>query len=275
MGSHGSPRHSGRQSPHRRPEVNGRGIVTKEGRPWHHSTVRTVLSDSHVAGLRVHRREIAGPATWAPIPDRDLWEQVRGVLADPARKRTRPAQRYLLAGLVSNATGQPMNGRPDKGRRTYSTRHGSDPSVSIGADELEGHAVALVLAALDDAVVPTAPLANGGDSGAVEHLEAELAELARLRGEGVVTLAEWLAAREPLQARLAAARADVAARPRPSAMRNFIEGPGRFSGPRGRGWLSHSNVRLSESQSTELSSNPQVGTVAADLANHVVLVWRV
>ena len=166
-------------------ELEARGIGTKEGRAWHHSTVRAVLLNPAVAGLRIHRREVAGPASWAAIVDRDTWEQVRGVLADPARKRARPAQRYLLAGLVTNAAGAPMNGRPDRGRRTYSTRSGDDgPQVSIDADRLEDHVVTLVLAALDDAVVTAPPAADVGH-GAVEQLEAELAELARLRGEGV------------------------------------------------------------------------------------------
>ncbi len=49
-------------------------------------------------------------------------------------------------------------------------------------------------------------------------VEAELDELARLRGEGAISLREWMAAREPLQRRLEALRADLRAPVAPPAV---------------------------------------------------------
>lgn len=124
-------------------ELDAAGITTREGRPWHHSSVRAVLLNPAVVALRVHRREIAGAGDWQPILDRPTWEELRAVIADPARKRSRPARRNLLAGFVTNPAGDPMSGRDDRApdgtmtRRTYATRWPANPSLSVGADDLE------------------------------------------------------------------------------------------------------------------------------------------
>ena len=88
-------------------ELDRKGVPTKEGRPWHSSTVRSVLVNPTVAGLRVHRREVAGPGAWTPIFDRDKWERIKATVADPARKRERPAWKICSPGSSSppRATG--------------------------------------------------------------------------------------------------------------------------------------------------------------------------
>jgi len=208
-------------------ELDAAGIRTREGRPWHHSTVRASLVNPAVAGLRVHRREIAGPGEWTPILDRATWEEIRAVLADPARKRTRPARRYLLSGLVVNPNGEPLAGGPSKGaagaagRRSYATRWPASPSLSIGADDLEELIVEAVLQRLDDAVLPEPETPAPGAGGVVVALEAELAELAELRGAGAISLSEWMAARGPLQERLTAARATAGSTRRPKRSELF------------------------------------------------------
>lgn len=212
-------------------EMDAAGVATREGRPWHHSTVRAVLVNPAAAGLRVHRREVAGPGSWAPILDRATWEQVRSVLADPSRKRTRPARRYPLSGLVVTPSGDPMTSRPDRGaggtkdRRCYATRIPAQPSLSIGADDLEALVVEAVLSRLDDEAVPV-PSASSAASSEVEPLEAELAELASMRGAGELSLAEWLAARQPLLGRIETARAAAGAARRPGAATRLLSEPG-------------------------------------------------
>lgn len=211
-------------------ELDARGVTTREGRPWHHASVRATLHNPAIAGLRVHRREVAGLGNWQPILDRQTWEEVRAVIADPSRKRTRPPQRYLLSGMVTNPAGDAMAGRPDKGaggttdRRCYATRAPARPSLSIGADELEELVTEAVLIALDEAKLPIPEPTEV--AGAVEELEAELAQLAALRGEGSISLAEWLAARTPLLDRLEAARAEAGTVRRPSAELVSLSGPG-------------------------------------------------
>lgn len=217
-------------------ELDARGAATREGRPWHHSTVRAAVVNPAVAGLRVHgatrqTREIAGPGTWEAILDRGTWEAVRAVLSDPARKRTRPARKYLLAGLVTNPSGDPMVGGPGKGagtskdRRCYATRVPASPALSIGADDVEELVVEMVLLRLDAAILP-APVVDESQVGDVERVDVELAELAELRGSGQISLAEWMAARRPLMERLDAAKAAARTIRRPPASVRLLSEPG-------------------------------------------------
>ncbi len=190
-------------------ELDQLGVPTRQGKPWHHSTLRNILVSPAVAGLRVHRREIAGPAEWTPILDRQTWERLRAVLAVPNRRKHRSGGPYLLSGLVRTEAGDHVNGRIAQGRaRHYATPSGSAVSVQIDGDRLEAAIVEAVLLRFDDAKLPEPdPTASPAD---LEQVEAEMAELADLRGRGVISLAEWLAAREPLQQRLTAARAAIA-----------------------------------------------------------------
>jgi hypothetical protein len=188
-------------------ELTDAGIPTREGRPWHHSTVRAVLINPAVAGLRAHRREIAGPGQWTPVLDRETWEQLRAVIADPARKRRRPARTFLLSGFVFNAAGEKMNGSHDiYDRAIYTTRKPSKLSTLIAAEPLEELIVDAVLRIFDDATLTPADPHDPGGAGVITAIEAELAQLAELRGNGTITLAEWMAARQPMLERLEAAR---------------------------------------------------------------------
>lgn len=201
-------------------ELDTDGIPTREGRPWHHSSVRSTLVNPAVAGLRVHRREVAGPGQWVPVLDRATWEQVRAVLADPARKRSRPARKFLLSGLLENCNGDPVNGATVTERdgdtraivaerRIYTTRVVKDrnrpsPALSVGADELEELVVEMVLKALDDATLPEPKVKDStADEAAIV---ADLNQLAEMRGNNEISLGEWMAARKPLLARLEAVK---------------------------------------------------------------------
>ncbi len=202
------------------------GVTTKQGRPWHHSTVRTALLNPAVAGLRVHRREVAGAGSWTPILDRSTWDALHNVLADPARKRRRPAVKYLLSGLVVSTSGQRMVGRPaESGRRTYITPSPVTGGVfaSIDADRLEALTVEALLQRLDTVAleVPTPP-ADAAQSEA-EEIEAELKALAQLRGARTISMDEWLAARKPLEELLAEARR---AAPVPVVVDELLTKPG-------------------------------------------------
>jgi len=163
-----------------------------------------------------------------------MGNRFRAVLADPARKKRRPAQRYLLTGIVDSPAGDPMIGRPDRGaggvtdRRTYGTRTPARQHVNVDADDLEAMVVEMVLTALDDAALPAAPAANhGGEE--VATLEADLAELAALRGAGTVSMAEWLAARGPLLERLEVAKTAAGGETRPAALEQLLSQPGAVS----------------------------------------------
>jgi hypothetical protein len=105
-----------------------------------------------------------------------------------------------------------MLGRPDRGaggrtdRRTYSTRAGAAAPGAVDADDLEAAVVEMVLIALDESVFPN-DSSDSAPMGEVARLETEMEELAAAHGNGIISMNEWLAAREPLQVRLDAAKA--------------------------------------------------------------------
>jgi len=136
---------------------------------------------------------------------------------------------YLLSGMVTNPDGDVMTGRPDRGagrqpRRCYATRAPATPSLSVGADALEELIVEAVLLRLDEVVLPTSEAVS--PTGDVEAIEAELAELAALRGAGTVSLAEWMVARSPLLVRLDQARTAAGHARRPSSLLRELGTPG-------------------------------------------------
>ncbi len=197
-----------------------------------HATVRAVVINPAVAGLRIHRRQIAGPGTWQPILDRPLWEQTRAALSDPARKRTRPARRYLLASMVTNSAGDPLIGCPDKtGRLVYATGPGPDrrspstpsnwriwssrPSSRCSTRPPCPHPT------------PRAAPRPGGD----RPPRRRAGRTGRLRGTGEISLAEWMAARKPLQERIEAARKIAGTPRRARATPHFCPSRGRYGMP--------------------------------------------
>jgi site-specific DNA recombinase len=191
-------------------ELDAAGVATREGRPWNHSTVRAVLINPAVAGLRVHRRQVVGKGTWEPILDLSKWETVRATLTDPARKHTRAARKHLLSGLVVNELGERMNGSVSNiGNSIYSTRMPAQKSAQIPAVPLERVIVEAVLQRFDKTVLPQPATASNDAVDEVARLDGELAELAELRGTGEISLSEWMAARKPLLERLEAARKAV------------------------------------------------------------------
>lgn len=199
--------------------LNESGRFTVTGANWSPTSLRRCVTSPRVAGLRQHQGEVIGDATWPAILDRPTWERLRLSLLDPGRRKNERMTRYLLAGLVYTESGLRMFARPNANgvRRYFALPEGDKSGGAITADELESLVVEAVLQRFDETPIaaPTAPEAD--ELGAVAGIESELDELAKLRGEGAISMREWVAAREPLLARLEAARSTVKATVTPVA----------------------------------------------------------
>lgn len=100
------------------------GVPTVRGARWSTTALKTILTSPRIAGLRVHRGEVVGPAEWDPIIDRPTWERVGAVLDQRSKARTRIKRRYLLSGLVDCGTcGHPLVATP-RGRKVAAGRRG-------------------------------------------------------------------------------------------------------------------------------------------------------
>jgi DNA invertase Pin-like site-specific DNA recombinase len=116
----------------------------REGKPpsqWTRQHVRRVAANPANAGLREWRGELI-EATWPAIVPPELFHAARRLLADPARKVTKPGRlKYLLSWVASCAVcGTPLAAAPRRGQPTYLCPAGA-------------HVSALV-AWMDDIVVP-------------------------------------------------------------------------------------------------------------------------
>ncbi|ABL80607.1 MULTISPECIES: recombinase family protein [unclassified Nocardioides] len=105
-------------------DLERRGIVTRSGRPWNPSSVRTVLLNPRYAGLSVYKGAPVVkdgervPGAWEPIVTEATYDAVRARLADPARKSNRKGthRRHLGSGLF-------LCGECDKPMRTHNSRY--------------------------------------------------------------------------------------------------------------------------------------------------------
>src|SRR4051794_4739090 len=86
--------------------LNAEGVPSPTGKPWAKGMVRALVLRERNAGLRVHRGQVVGDGAWEPILDRGRFEQLRAVLADPARKTSAgTAAAHLLSGLARCGAG--------------------------------------------------------------------------------------------------------------------------------------------------------------------------
>lgn len=232
-------------------DLNARGIRPLRGASWNRQSLRKIILSARIAGWREHTpgraREASpfaagafiAPAEWPAIVDRSKVERLRRMLTDPARQRGPAGRSYLLSGgLAVCECGANLRGRPARSGPTYACP--GTPGVGKGCGR-----VAIGAAALDEWVEDAVREAHRSgrfdaevadvetDSvdevwGLVERLREEVAELSADKGSGLITRAEWLAAREPLLARLATAEADLARRQETEAAALLVGGVDEF-----------------------------------------------
>jgi len=82
-------------------DLNTRGEVTLNWKPWTSTSLRLILLRERNVGLRIHQGQVVGRGEWEPILDDDSYGRLVAILTDP-RRRTSPgnAVKYLLSGLA-------------------------------------------------------------------------------------------------------------------------------------------------------------------------------
>ncbi len=206
-------------------DLNKRGITTTTGGQWRPPVLRRALTSGRIAGWREHRGELAAPAVWPALVDRDALDQLRAAWRQPGRRlnQGRP-RKHLLTGGVARCglCGHNLISRPHT-NGTPSLVCASGPGLPncgklrVQHEPLEQLVVDHLLTALaSDAFAERLAAASGPEAGdlvtEVRDLEDRLADVAELFGRRDLSRAEWLAAREPLEADLGKARKALARR---------------------------------------------------------------
>lgn len=234
---------------------NEAGTLTGNGAPWRGATLRNMLLNARLAGLREHRGEIVGDASWPAILDRSTWEAVRALLTDPARRTNGSTRGSLLYGIARcgrEGCGAKLNVAPNQGRPSYRCQKTPGKpgcgGLGIVAAPFEAVVVEAMLERLDTKKLRDVTRDRGAEleqRQAVDdvlELEAKLEELAKMWAEGEITRPEWIAARKPVEARLEVARRLVSRTPRGRAL-DGLEGPGKLRAAWEADELSHERKR--------------------------------
>jgi DNA invertase Pin-like site-specific DNA recombinase len=183
-----------------------------------------VLKSGRITGLRESKGTVVGEANWEPILDRATWEQVCSLLTHaPIGRRPKV---NLLAGMcrcgecgaVMAAVSERMDKKLKPGQRPphrtlacdKANRHGCG-SNTVKADYVEQIVIDYVLAALEHTDIATARARRAGGHAhqlvaSIETDEQFLADLAADYGAQRINRAQFLAAQDPIHARLLLAR---------------------------------------------------------------------
>jgi len=142
-----------------RPPLAPYGPLTQY--PWNHRSVRHILMNPHVAGLRAYNGVIVATGDWVPLITVEKWEAAQMVLSDPSRVKPRGAL-SLLGGIAECRCGVEVKHatRPQRGSTPgYGTYRcagyekeghaGSGPHVCVKADWIDQYVEDVLLATLE------------------------------------------------------------------------------------------------------------------------------
>ncbi len=159
--------------------LNAAGVPSPRGRQWEKGMVRHVVLRERNAGLRVHRGQVVGEGDWPALLEHGAYEQVRAVLADPARRTAQStAAVHLLSGIARcGVCGGPM--RASQNRSVPSYRCAERSCVSRNRRDVDEMVTRLVLGYLahPDAAALLRPDSSADHAAAAEEARGLRARL--------------------------------------------------------------------------------------------------
>lgn len=203
-------------------DLNARGEPNpKGGKEWTATTVKAIVGNPRIAGLRVHRGVVVGAGDWDRIVTDLEWKKLRAVLDDPTRRMKDPPRRRMLTGLVfCGRCHRPLTySHPTQLICVRGPGHDGCGKLAVSAARLEE---LVALRTFDwverrpmgkrSAATDTPLLAD------IDRLKAQRDDLADMWARQELTREEWARARANLRAQLAAAESAAAGEVRRGAV---------------------------------------------------------
>jgi DNA invertase Pin-like site-specific DNA recombinase len=247
-------------------DLNNRRVPTVTGKQWTTTVLRGILNSGSISGQVEHLGQIVATGDWPAIITPSETTRLRTKFSNPARRTNRTPRRYPLTGLLRcGLCGAKMVARPrEDGVRRYVCAKGPGLSgcgrMAILSESLEKFVTEAILHRLDTPDLQRALVQQVTQDDEAEALQrqidearADLEALATVHGEGHITLAEWLAARKPIEARIQNATRHLSRLTKTTALEGFV-----------------GNSKALQGQWTSLSPARQRAIVAA-LIDHLTI----
>jgi site-specific DNA recombinase len=216
-------------------DLIARGVPTSTGGKWSPQSLTRMLKSARISGQREHKGEIVATAAWPGIISVEDGAAIRALLANPERRTSKAARRYLLGGiLVCSHCGERLVARPRSGgQRRYACARGPGfagcGKTYVNADDVESFVVEAVLHRLDSRELQrsqerrqrSAPDAKRWLD-EIEATQAQQVELATAYGNREISMDELRAARTPIEQRLTSARKQLAKVSRTNVLDDYV-----------------------------------------------------
>jgi DNA invertase Pin-like site-specific DNA recombinase len=217
-------------------DLNDRGVRTVSGRPWTIQVLGRMLTSARLSGQREYHGEIVATGIWEPILTPDQTQRLRLALAGPDRATRHTVRKYLLSGglLRCGRCGGPLAARPqaDGARRYVCIKGPGQPGcggTAIKAEPVETFVTEAVTLRLDSPMLAATLAGKVRDDAALSQLQtylaedqAQLTEIAEVYAHRTISLAEYLAARKPIQHRIDSARRQLAKVTQTEALDRYV-----------------------------------------------------
>jgi DNA invertase Pin-like site-specific DNA recombinase len=223
--------------------LNDRGVLTSAGHRWNRTTLRRLLCSARISGRREYiprnsyttTRPLVGEivsteSDWPAIITAADSDRIRALLTRADRRLTTGGTRTrLLSGILAcGRCERPLVGRSQRGKPIYVCNRdtGGCGGLSITGEVTDAHIRDLVLTALDSPEMAQRLRQRGAPEPDLHSMirshEDDLQVLAADFGAGQISHNEWRAAREPITARLNAARQRLATSTKTTALDAFV-----------------------------------------------------
>lgn len=212
-------------------DLERRKVPSATGVPWSGRSVGSVISKAAVAGLRAHKGEVVGLATWKAIIPPEQWERIRARLAMRAGDTDLSLQRWLNGVLRCSQCSHMLSGSHGNGGPRYwcAKPHGGCGKIAVKASFVEDEVEQQVLNLLSKPRV-LEQLRSVADNNVSDAARAELAadegqlkELAGAYARREISFAEYKEARGIIEKRVKESKALLHSRA-PMVLRRLLAG---------------------------------------------------